>query len=535
MKVIVTKEKVLEKENKNTDSTTTIEELLELENKNSKAISTSNNLDKIKDTGDLIETILDLSIEEEERLNALDKCYELSPNSVCIEIVKKLSLMYIMSGISVLKSFLSNVVLKTNIPIILKLLCAESLCEYEKNSDVGYDAVDFICSTMKKDLATPCKIQAINILIKSSIKKYNLKARNYFCNIIEDDSIEEEYRYKLIMDLEKITKNVYYQREACLVFLYSKNISPRYKILAGQCLLQSCKLKENKKDKVETILINIAKDDSLDTNIRADASDVILLVGKEENKSKARRIIEILGSIEEESNIKTIFTNSQNVHVKEIEDSIKEIIDYLFSDESLIPNNIEINIDKVYSDILLKAKEINTTEEDLNKINNSLTRISFDRALYGKYNCRLSAVLLKIWKIIQCSKDTKEMEKRLIEELIDMSGTCSSGYISRLVNSISGFGIINIRISWRDQIASNLLGRINAKIKSISDIEEQSEILNELTVSTSYPEKRINFLRFFRKIIASIREEMYTEFKDYISDTDYDLYFRQALFSYDCN
>ena len=175
------------------------------------------------------------------------------------------------------------------------------------------------------------------------------------------------------------------------------------------------------------------------------------------------------------------------------------------------------------------------------------------------------------------------MKDRLLEELVDMSGTCSSGFASRLVNVISGFGDFNIRISWKDQIIANLTGRLNAKIKNIistdlsveelkqlyylmyyeydkssdtkpESVEEffekseksdnmlnledikaeyQNRVLCEMMIAPSAYADRKHFIKFFREHLLSIREEMYEEFCKHITDTDYDLYFRMALINYD--
>ena len=192
-----------------------------------------------------------------------------------------------------------------------------------------------------------------------------------------------------------------------------------------------------------------------------------------------------------------------------------------------------------------------------------------------------------MWCYITDHKHEKELKKRLLEELEDMSGTCSSGFLSRLVNVVSGFGDFSIRISWQDQIIGNLTGRINKEIKNITsenslfidklediiilklqitgeilkiceDLEEittetivdkyksspeyslescledfQESVLQELTVNTSQFSDRQNFSLFFRTIIGNIREEMYSEFKQFLSDTSFDLYMRKALFKYE--
>ncbi len=114
-----------------------------------------------------------------------------------------------------------------------------------------------------------------------------------------------------------------------------------------------------------------------------------------------------------------------------------------------------------------------------------------------------------------------------------MAGTCSSGYATRLINTISGFGDFNMRISWREQIISNLTGRLNAIIREMDDLDLQEKIIEEMTVESSEYERRKHFLKFFRQHILGIMEEMYEEFKEHITDTDFDLYFRQAVSMYE--
>jgi hypothetical protein len=125
------------------------------------------------------------------------------------------------------------------------------------------------------------------------------------------------------------------------------------------------------------------------------------------------------------------------------------------------------------------------------------------------------------------------MKIRLFQELEEMAGTCSSGYLSRLVNSITGFGDFSLRISWRDQIIANLGGRLNARARKIDDLDFADLVICEMAIQSHDYQSRKHFLRFFRQNLLSIREEMYQEFKDYIPDTDFDLHFRAAVSQYE--
>ena len=74
----------------------------------------------------------------------------------------------------------------------------------------------------------------------------------------------------------------------------------------------------------------------------------------------------------------------------------------------------------------------------------------------------------------------------------------------------------------------------NKEIKINRCIEDFSEmVLNEIMIPSSNFVERKNFWLFFRSYISIIREELYQEFKDYVTDTDFDLYFRKSIMKYE--
>jgi hypothetical protein len=85
------------------------------------------------------------------------------------------------------------------------------------------------------------------------------------------------------------------------------------------------------------------------------------------------------------------------------------------------------------------------------------------------------------------------MYKRLFEELEEMSGTCSSGFATRLINVISGFGQFNIRISYEDQIVANFTGRLNTEARKISEensIFRSTRLHDMVEIWLSHPERQ---------------------------------------------
>jgi hypothetical protein len=242
---------------------------------------------------------------------------------------------------------------------------------------------------------------------------------------------------------------------------------------------------------------------------------------------------------------RTIYDNAQNVHTEEVEESLQKGLEFLHSfpiaAKGDTTNMIDFNYvqNEILSLVEAEKKEAERKsnsklhQERADKINTALTRISVDRALYSKYHSTLSNILLRVWTYISTHVHKDELCKRLLEELVEMAGTCSSGYATRLLNVLSGYGDYNIVLSWRDQITANLAGRLNARIREMDDLMLQEKILLEMTVNSSEYVDRRNFLAFFRKTLPSLRAELYEEFKSHVSDVDFDLYFRAAVTMYE--
>ncbi len=467
--------------------------------------------------------VLDLSIDPDVRLIAFEEYH--SQDTVgddAIELLNTLAGMYHMSGSKIIEKFMYDICISDRISIFLRIEACKTLLgheEFEEGSDsdddedmieikeesnnhircrnqsrmlTAYDALDQICNKLNNDVPTPCRTEIICLLMKS--EDYRDNSAIYFADFLKDDSIECEYRYKTILSLEKLDLEEYIINAQKVFLMHPTNFT-YYKILAAQYILQNT----NNDDHIiaETELILFAEDTELDYDRRADAADVLIQLGSPIMKQKGQEIILTLGRID--GAVRTVFENAQNVHIKEVEDSVSQTLEFLAGVDIQTINRIPIEFDYVASQvkkfleaekkkILIKGEKCKycgtTTNEDIfcngtcrnlytkeTKILLSLDRIQMDRALYSKYNNTLVNILLKVWSYTIDHEYQDEMHKRLLEELEEMSGTCSSGYASRLINTISGFGDFNIRISWEDQIVSNLYGRLNARARDIRSEE----------------------------------------------------------------
>jgi hypothetical protein len=589
---------------------------------------------------DLPTIVMDFEQEQSVRIQAFEVyCDQIGEDA--IELMSNITGMYQFSGISVLQKFLLCICSHSQVPVLLKLEAAKSLLSFEEDEDenkkgfaeaimrnkkrmeIGFSALDYVCYAIGDP--TPCRVDAICTLMESAAHKR--EADTYFRELISDTLIDCDYRYKAILTLERYSfeNKSYFIKRACLEFIFLKSNSTAYRILAAQKLLTSKLAETNEQERVCAQVLKFAQDTDLDYNLRADAADLLLGLGGDEVKIEGRKIINELGAIL--GPVRTVFENAQNVHTKTIEDSAMEMLEYLFDLPVYKIDGQPVTFEQVRAEIsqILPKIDKSVQCERRHKIELGLNRIQMDRALYSKYNFALSKILVGVWSFVAVHNDRAELEQRLIEELYDMSGTCSSGYAERLVNVMSGFCELSLKISWSEQITANFAGRINARAREIEAdhspfrneklrdvielwlnthpevrdkletyqkfhisttrhigsatptwerencdrvLEYQSTasgawdnvmkrmidefltedrdtkvdlcltdfaeaVINEMTVITSQWGDRKNFSLFLGYHLSFIKEELWEEFTEHLSDTDIDLYIRTALIAYE--
>ena len=160
--------------------------------------------------------------------------------------------------------------------------------------------------------------------------------------------------------------------------------------------------------------------------------------------------------VEQQVKIKTVYTDSQNVHNTKINNSVIHAAKMLCQKyEHII--NIR-NGDEGYKNHLLFEIEHILKHNHPNEsrlIEKKVEYIRTNTATFGTAGTTMKDVFISVWFWIVEHKQQKELEKRLLEELKDMDGgICSTGHLSRLVNVIQGFTTdeeLCIRISDTEQ------------------------------------------------------------------------------------
>lgn len=471
--------------------------------------------------------VFDMSVDIEVRIEQINLCTD---NDALTEFTTKICSMYENSRVSSLKNYIVNIVKKSTLNDNLKLLFAFSYYNCNPSDKTAIEL--FLCLVESVHINIFQRANILLIIMKN--KEFVDQGLSLFLNFVNNKALTAENRFKIILSLETEIENwIYFSEQACLNFYKNTDVPIRLRILSIQFLLAKCDCKDIIKLKLFTKLLDIGQDTNQEYNTRADAVDLLLKFSQGEMLIKSKKLIRELGKINTNTGVgaNTFYDNAQNVHSDAIVDSIEASLEKLQSYDILKIDNKFIDINYVQNRLLSFITE-NKLSYDVEKITISLNRISMDRAFYGKASMPLKLVLIKAWSYIENHESLAEIKKRLAEELELACDLCSSGFLTAIVNSLSAYGF-EMRISWRDQIISNFSGRFNKLIRNMDNLRIRDFILDEITLDPSEGSKRKHLLKFLRQNLSALREELSEEFLPHINETDFDIYFRNAVSEYE--
>lgn len=378
------------------------------------------------------------------------------------------------------------------------------------------------------------RVESSRYLFSTEIDEHVDTACKVLKSLISENTFSSEARYRIIASFisktglyavtnSKKLRVKYNEKFVCelqKVFFWNKNNGVRERILSGQFLLS---IDNIKKDEIVNSLMQIARDETEDYNVRADAADVVFRMGEAKQKKAARCVITELGNADPKK-MKTIYSDSQNVHDEKVAECVE-----LFTEQMFDSKLKQKSFDQVHTDV---SQLIRTLEKisDRQAAYKSLDRISLDTATFGKYKITIAEVLVNVWSRIcsySNSDEHKLLKERLLEELQEMKDTCSSGHVTRLINVLS---IVDntITISWKSQIHANISGRMNAKIRNLEDTEKKEAIVLGMMENADSCDQQA-YDEFVAENINDIYEELKTEFVGgkYVSQEEFDEIFSQ--------
>lgn len=401
------------------------------------------------------------------------------------------------------------------------------------------------------------RIQAIRYMTYIPHIKQKETVLEVVTHILKDETINIDMRYDLFNKTIRFTSSIMLELHKFYFehFLNEAKHPLLYLILSAQYILTHA-TKYNF-DMITNFLIANAKDSQLSVNLRAECADILHRQGLDEKtQSLGYNIIMKMGNLYVDNKSSCIYSNTQNIHDKAINDSVMSILRYLIAEDNkekamrhlkLINLEQELKENKTpelekyikeIRDIDILEKDIHTeiydkistlvSEEKKCRVMNSLRRVLIDTAKYDGYASR--DILIVIWKKVksQTIELQTQLHSRIIEELHDMDETCSTGHMSRLINVLAGFNIINqnIKISFRDQLRSNIFARLNKELKSMA-IYQQQQILDQMIS----PSKELleEFILDFNPY-----EELYNEFvkEENMNEDEFKEIYKKAINDY---
>lgn len=298
----------------------------------------------------------------------------------------------------------------------------------------------------------------------------------------------------------------------------------RVGLLCCQYLLGKDKgvVQDYKASKIQ-YLYDIAKNVDLEENIRADSLDILYRCGDSEDKMQAKKmLLEDIGFSRKTKgmNPRTVYNNSQNVHYIE-----KQVDDFLSS--LVLTFGTSLTTETVLEKVLLEVggiiPRISKNTESKRKAQESLNRIKIDSATFGNSHLTLLEVLSLVWNKIKSYPDSDTsynsayFQEILVEELEDMSGTCASGHVARLVNVFSGAEDA-LKLDFESQIIANAYALLQ---KTLDTNPKKNEIILGMIKNS---EERPYFEDFLVSCLGNIKRSLSEEFvgEGYINQEKFD-------------
>lgn len=407
-----------------------------------------------------------------------------------------------------------------------------------------YDAFSDIAND--EQVKIEYRVDACRYLFGAEITSRQEAAQECLQGIINNDKYPSEYRYGVIasfitkkginsmMNTGKIRvaydEGFVYGLQADFFNRVQNGI--RERILSAQSLLGMECVDNDDKQEIMTKLLAIAKDEKQTENTRADAADVLLRLGTTEFVNEAKNVITDLGGHALATGstllqrIRTIYNDSQNAHNDSIAACVNTFLEKVLNDPVHTSGVIPTFVD-VYNEVTVLIRNRLTTAKDKYSALRSLVRISIDTAVFTKYKVTNADVFVHVWICIKQHNPEEqfELEKRLLQELVESDDSCSTGHANRYVNVLSAYDA-DLRITWADQIKANIVGRLEARMRDLPNNDLKQSIALGALVNADKDDRNA-YIQFITVTVDVLYVEMFKEFvgDGYITKQEFDKWF----------
>jgi len=369
------------------------------------------------------------------------------------------------------------------------------------------------------------RMQCVRYMCYIPYKDYVTHCIEAAKGIISDNTIDVYVRFHFFSNNSKYTKldgNVVFDLHP---FFFDLALEHKYPLeltlMSAKFIISQYDYLSDERNRVLEYILDVADDKNETVYARSECADMLITLGEGNEIIFGEQIIEELGDLYNENKEKTIYTNAQNAHNETINENTRNIVrslykEYLikYSYNELISLTLEDLQNRLYS--LCKEASENTL------IQRFLYRIMTDPFRFERLS--LADITNLVCFKIETFENKDEIYKRLFEEALDCNETCTTGYFTRIVNTLNGFITdkdLTFYINPKDEIRSVIFARIN---KAIRDLPEKSRE----SVLESLEEKEFDTFYEFMEIYSP-EDEIHEEYKSVLTEEEFTLIFNKCI------
>ncbi len=377
------------------------------------------------------------------------------------------------------------------------------------------------------------RIQCIRYMCFIPYKEYVSHCVEASKTIIENDNYDIYNRYFFFANNTKNNKldgHVVHELHPYFFSLAKERNYPlELTLMSARYIIDQYDYLSDERNLVLEYILDVADDKNESIYARSECADILLTLGEGNEIIFGEQVIEELGDLYNENKNKTIYTNAQNAHNETINENTRNIVRALYK-EYLKTKSYNDLIKTSYEDIYKELSIIDNSEEGAkadgkqDKIHSFFYRVMTDPFRFERLS--LSDIVLLVYnKISTFSEEIKpEIMKRLLEEILDCDNTCTTGYFTRIVNTLNGF--INekdmcFNINPKDELRSVIFARINRNIRALPEKTRES-------VLDAIEEGKFDVFEEFMDYYSP-EDEIKKEYKGLIEEEEFNILFNRCV------
>ena len=337
-----------------------------------------------------------------------------------------------------------------------------SLKRFAMDNSISFEdriqCVRYMCFIPYKEYVSHC-VEASKTIIEND--KYDIYNRYFFfANNSRNTKLDGHVVHELHPYFFNLSKERNYPLE--LTLMSARYIIDQYDYLSDE------------RNTVLEYILDVADDKNESIYARSECADVLITLGEGNEIIFGEQVIEELGDLYNENKNKTIYTNAQNAHNETINENTRNIVRALYKDYLKTKSYNDL-VKTSYEDIHKELSDIDNSEENNDKLHSFFYRVMTDPFRFERLS--LSDIVLLVYNKICSFENKNDLMKRLLEEILDCDNSCTTGYFTRIVNTLNGF--INdkdmcFNINPRDELRSVIFARINRNIRSLPEKTRES-------------------------------------------------------------